>query len=368
MYKPKVFLVGEGKGNLITLEESGYLSESILQELLTDYPDLLPGDQITPEDPRRWLFVAREVSIPGDETESERWSLDHLFLDQDGVPTFVECKRSIDSRTRREVIAQMLDYAANGTAYWSMDRLRRAAAETAKKQGKSLDDEVLRVLGENKIEIDQFWGGVEANLRNHKIRLIFVSDSTPKELRRLVEFLNEEMLHVEVLAVEVKQFQGRGGEKDQKALVPRVLGLTESARGNKKPPIMRTATTAEIFLGKCGPGAREFFQRVLDLAKQRGHTILWGTVGFSVRTDLPSGLATFVYGVPPNQFQFYFNSGTLRDEKVSPSFREKLLGFDVFRQAGEWTLKSEVGEDNLAKMNDLYDFILEQIEGLRPRP
>jgi len=46
-----------------------------------------------------------------------RWDLadgvlDHLLLDQDGIPTFVECKRASDTRIRREVVAQMLDYAA----------------------------------------------------------------------------------------------------------------------------------------------------------------------------------------------------------------------------------------------------------------
>ena len=40
----------------------------------------------------------------------------------------VECKRASDTRTRREVVAQMLDYAANGTQYWPIDRLRQAAA------------------------------------------------------------------------------------------------------------------------------------------------------------------------------------------------------------------------------------------------
>lgn len=43
-----------------------------------------------------------------------RWSLDHLVVDQDAVPTFVEVKRASDTRARREVMAQMLDYAAKG--------------------------------------------------------------------------------------------------------------------------------------------------------------------------------------------------------------------------------------------------------------
>ncbi len=278
----------------------------------------------------------------------------------------MECKRSTDTRSRREVVAQMLDYAANGTEYWSMDRLRQAAAETVKSQGKSLDDEVVRLLGENKVDIEGFWKSVEDNLRNHTVRLIFVMDSTPRELRRLVEFLNEEMTHVEVLAVEVKQFQGKG-ENGQKALAPRVVGLTESARSIKEISTSRF-TTPDKFLKDCASaGVRVFFERVLDEAKKHGHAILWGTVGFSVRTHLPSGLTSFVYGMPPDEFQFYFQSGTLRNEGVSSILRNKLLAFGVFREAGEWTLKATVTEDNLANMNKVYDFILEQIEGLKGR-
>jgi hypothetical protein len=45
-------------------------------------------------------------------------------VDQDAIPTFIEVKRATDTRVRREVVAQMLDYAANGTMFWSPDQLR----------------------------------------------------------------------------------------------------------------------------------------------------------------------------------------------------------------------------------------------------
>jgi hypothetical protein len=80
-------LTGPRAEGLIALEETGYVKEATLQELLGRYPDLLPGDQIGPENPRRWLPVSREMGIPGDVDETGRWSLDHLFLDQDGIPT-----------------------------------------------------------------------------------------------------------------------------------------------------------------------------------------------------------------------------------------------------------------------------------------
>ncbi len=128
MSKAEIFLIDDdgkdGKNVKVREEmvETPYESEEILQRLLVLKPDLLPPDQINPENPRRWLFVKREIGVPGEVDESDRWSLDHLFLDQDGIPTFVECKRASDTRNRREVVAQMLDYAANGVVYWSVDQ------------------------------------------------------------------------------------------------------------------------------------------------------------------------------------------------------------------------------------------------------
>jgi len=164
----------------------------------------------------------------------------------------------------------MLDYAANGVEYWDIDRLRQAATETAQKQDKSLDEEVLRLIGGtgDPAAIDAFSHQVASNLKKHRVRLIFVSDSAPRELRRLVEFLNEEMANVEVLAVEVKQFQGSHPGAVQ-ALVPRVLGATETARQVKEPGTRKPTLTPEEFLARCNPEAREFFARVVDLPTKR---------------------------------------------------------------------------------------------------
>ena len=231
MHKAKIFLISKDGDTLAEMEETEYAREAVLQELLARYPDLLPGDQIDPEHPRRWLLVGRELGVPAEAAGGDWWSLDHLFLDQDGIPTFVECKRATDTRIRREVVAQMLDYAANAVEYWSIDRLRQVATETARANGKSLNDEIVDLIGGegDEEEIEEYWERVEANLRNRQLRLVFVADSTPRELRRLVEFLNEEMINVEVFAVEVKQYQG-GGDLGQRVLVPRVVGFTEAAR------------------------------------------------------------------------------------------------------------------------------------------
>ena len=70
---------------------------------------------------------------------------------------------------------------------------------------------------------------MKTNLQAGRVRLIFIADEIPPELRRVVEFLNSQMDPAEVLAIEVKQFVGEG----LKTLVPRVLGQTETARQKK---------------------------------------------------------------------------------------------------------------------------------------
>ena len=46
------------------------------------------------------------------------------------LSTVVEVKRGADTRVRREVVGQMLDYAANASTTWSMEDLLALSRET----------------------------------------------------------------------------------------------------------------------------------------------------------------------------------------------------------------------------------------------
>ena len=69
-------------------------------------------------------------------------------------------------------------------------------------------------------DFDAFWGKVAANLVAGRIRMLFVADRIPPELRKVVEFLNVQMRPAEVLAIELRQYQGEG----LRTLVPILLG------------------------------------------------------------------------------------------------------------------------------------------------
>jgi hypothetical protein len=215
-----IFLI-QDDGQLLELSESPYESEALLQELLERYPKLLAGDQFDPERPRRWLLVKREFGIPDGENLGDRWSVDHLFLDQDAIPTLVEVKRSSDTRIRREVVGQMLDYAANAVAYWPAERLQFEFEATAEATGRDGSAVLQEFLGAD-AEPAEFWANAKTNMQAGRLRLVFVADKIPTELRRIIEFLNRQMDPTEVLGVEIPQFVGAG----VRSLVPRVVGRT----------------------------------------------------------------------------------------------------------------------------------------------
>jgi hypothetical protein len=206
------------------MESQPYDSEALLQTLLAKFPDLLAGGQIDSASPRQWLLIKREMGIPAEENASDRWSVDHLFLDQDAIPTLVEVKRSSDTRIRREVVGQMLDYAANAVVYWPVEQIRAEFEKNCDNPETRLAD----FLGDD-TDPEEFWQKVKTNLQACRIRMLFVADVIPKELRRIIEFLNQQMDPAEVLGVEIKQYVGEG----MKTLVSRVIGQTAEAESKK---------------------------------------------------------------------------------------------------------------------------------------
>jgi hypothetical protein len=249
---PGIFLIQEN-GEFVKMNETPYdHPEAVLQTWLEKCPSLLAGHQINPSAPRKWLFIERESGVPSEKGGSDRWSADHLFLDQDAIPTIVEVKRSSDTRIRREVVGQMLDYAANAVVYWPVDRIRLSFEARCVNEG--LDpDQRLKDSFDLNVEPNEFWRKANVNLQAGNVRLLFVADEIPPELQAIVEFLNRQMNPAQVFAVEIKQFVGEG----LRALVPRVIG-------SLPPPPPEPTPTVEEFLAAMSPVDADLAQRILE--------------------------------------------------------------------------------------------------------
>jgi hypothetical protein len=214
---------------LVELMEQPYDSEDQLQELLETYPNLLAGDEMDRGTARRWLLISRDVTIPAEEDAGGRWSADHLFLDQEAIPTLVEVKRTHNADTRHKIMGQMLDYAANVGIYWPMESIITHFEANCREQGRDPEQVFEGFLGSAANE-ERFWQTVKTNIQARRIRLIFVADEIPPALRRMVEFLNEQTDPVEVWALEIKQYVSEAGLK---TLVPRLIGQTTEAQQRK---------------------------------------------------------------------------------------------------------------------------------------
>jgi hypothetical protein len=123
----------------------------------------------------------------------------------------------------------MLDYAANGVVYWPLEQLREVYALQCERDNKDPDVVVAEVAGDE-IDVEQFWQRAGENLRAGKVRMVFVSDEIPRELRRVVEFLNGQMNPADVIAIEVKQYVADDGTT---TLVPRVIGQSAEVEARK---------------------------------------------------------------------------------------------------------------------------------------
>lgn len=179
-------------GKAVEMSEQPYGQEKVLQDLIAQNPNILLRS--SDPDGAKLFLVSREFIIAesGDSTNS--YAIDHLMVDESGIPVLVEVKRCVDTRSRREVVAQMLDYASRASA-WDVDMLR----DSFFKRNPDM-------VG-TEYAADAFWDQVENNLKAERLRLIFAADQIPDTLRTLIEFLNRNLTDIDVYGVEIRQYQ-----------------------------------------------------------------------------------------------------------------------------------------------------------------
>lgn len=317
-----VFVI-DSDNALRELRRTDYDSEDLFQRLLADHPSLL-GHGLGGDG--QLLLVRREAPVPQAADGAGRWSLDHLFLDREGVPVLVEVKRASDTRARREVVAQMLDYAANGVAYWPLERIVSDFEASATAAGESPEARLSGFLEGG--DPEAFWRQVESNLRSGRVRMVFVADRIAKELRRIVEFLNEQMRPAEVLAVEVEQYATETGLR---MLTPRLIGATERASVSKSVQSTRPRVTDEEWIESLatarGRSAADAARLAAEWFRAQGHRA-------EVTSSQDSIVVTFLRadGKPSYPFNIRRSNGRLETSLESLS-RNPAFADEGARQA-----------------------------------
>lgn len=256
----------DNSGRLVAMRPSAPSNEDELQNLIAEFPEIVSDDEAL-------LLIRREKGLPDKEGGGDRWSLDHLFVTTSGIPVLLEVKRASDTRIRREVVGQLLDYAANGVAYWPPGHLQAAFLSTCVENGEEPQTALDGFLGGR--DTDEFWGEVDANLMSGRVELVIAADVIPSELARIIEFLNDQM-KCSVKAVELKYFEASDGRR---TLVPRVVGETEKTKAQKasnrreKLPPIDADEWIERYIAPLGPHVAEGTNINLEIAEDLGGSI-----------------------------------------------------------------------------------------------
>ncbi len=350
------YLVNDG-GKLASVDAQAYDQETELQLYLERHPNLIPGDQIDPNSPRKWLLVKREMPVYGSQPGSRNWSLDHLFLDQDGRPTLVECKLSGNPEIRRKVVAQMIEYASNGASFWTVDDLRKKAVETAQGDDQ-LNDSIVKLLSDHEDDqepsVESFWESVKAHLTKKSFRLIFVADTIPFELRTMIEFLNEKMNDIDLFGVEVRKYTFPNDKGD--IFVPRVVGMSDRMRVRKS-----NRTTEYEFLSECTEDERVVYEHIFATASKNNHILYWGQTGFSLRyPSIKKGrVISYVSGYPLSRHA----GGTwvILDQglELIANLGEKLSSAGFNSPAKSKNYKIKISQTNNQDLIKLYDELIQ---------
>lgn len=325
-----------------------------VQDLLDDNFSLVPGDQIKPADPRRWMMIKREMPIPDPNSGADRWSLDFVAVDQSAMLTLVECKIHNDTRSRREVIGQVFEYVANAQFYWTADFLKSCAEDTAKRKGVVLDMMVASLQPDEDLEIESpedLFKQAIANLKEGIVRLIFFLEEAPRELKSIADFLNRQMKRAEVLVVEARQYPNG----QSRIVVPSLFGYTEQARLAKETVRVKSANVPgrrkwnetsffEDAESKLNKQQSDAIRALYEFSKSTADDITWGTGmqrgSFNPKySDIcPRSLFT-VFSDGTLQFNF----GWINGSDVSTSFRD--LMFQAFRADPALELKADAVEN-----------------------
>ena len=176
-------LVRVGDEMTAVLREEPYADEAELEEVLATHDQLLVEDDEPP-----LALVTRQLHLPGSGIA------DLVFVDASGLPVVVEVKLGRNPQSKRDVIAQVFDYAA-ALSDWTVDELD-AATDGALEEG-------LGLLAADEATFKTRWRTVGSNLRAGTVRVVVAVDRMTDELSRVISFINDHSdLDVRLVVIE----------------------------------------------------------------------------------------------------------------------------------------------------------------------
>jgi hypothetical protein len=223
-------IVQDGDGDSRVLPSRPFAYEEILQRKIAELPGLLPLETVSDE-PVSHLTI-------GKEWPAGTGKADIVLIGSDAVLTIVETKLSRNSEARREVVAQLLEYAAY-LSEWTIYEIQRRTEDFFRSgdclpehTNKSFDEVLETFLEDSEESVDSLKASIERNLKQGRIRLIVAVDEISEQAQKIVTFVNS-YSSFDIYLLQVSEFEDNDGRR---TLVPSLYGYarkvstTRSAR------------------------------------------------------------------------------------------------------------------------------------------
>jgi hypothetical protein len=153
-----------------------------------------------------------------------------------------------------------------------MENIRDSFVSTCNEGGLNADEILSEFLSPDG-DPELFWDRVKTNLQAGKLRLIFLADELPVELRRVIEFLNRQMDPTEVIGIEIKQY----GAGNFKALTSRTVGRTANVVQRMSPGRLWNEESFLKAISERGDSGDDVVaSRLLEWARRRNMRVTWG--------------------------------------------------------------------------------------------
>jgi len=169
----------------MTVGGGALYSEAWLQQLIVRHPSLLPVDQMEPA-LVPLVPVCTELPTPSG-------YIDNLFITPDGGLILAECKLWRNPEARREVVAQIIDYAKD-VSRWNYESLETAIGKASTAQASEAPGKLRLydlVRSETEMEEAQFVDSVSRNLKRGRFLLLIVGDGIQEGVESMAGFLQQ---------------------------------------------------------------------------------------------------------------------------------------------------------------------------------
>jgi hypothetical protein len=173
--------------------------EAWMQGLIHENPDLLPLDELRP--------TLGELTSLGREIATPVGPIDNLFVDSNGTLVIVEAKLYRNPEARREVVGQIIDYAA-ALSRWGFSDIDAAVRGSNAGQG------IIDLLNETEASEARIIDGLERSLRTGDFLLLVVGDGIRESVESIAELLaGAPHLGFTFALIELAVYESRTGAK-----------------------------------------------------------------------------------------------------------------------------------------------------------